>query len=152
MHKPRLSRLARIHRKHPLYFVTLCSFERMTILAQPAAHEAFTLFCQNGSAHGAFVGRYVLMPDHLHLIVTFAPEGVNLSGWVKSLKNALSKSWRWAGIAAPHWQKGFFDHLMRSTDSYEQKWDYVAANPVRAGLVASSEAWPCQGMMHELNF
>lgn len=152
MHKPRLNRLARIHLKHPLYFVTLCSFERKIILAQPAAHEALTLFCQNGSAHGAFVGRYVLMPDHLHLFVTFAPEGVNLSGWVKSLKNALSKSWRSAGIAAPHWQKGFFDHLMRSTDSYEQKWDYVAANPVRAGLAAFPEVWSYQGMMYELHF
>lgn len=41
---------------------------------------------------------------------------------------------------------------MRSADSYEQKWDDVAANPVRTGLVASPEAWPYQGMIHELTF
>jgi REP element-mobilizing transposase RayT len=152
MHKPRLSRLARIHLKHPLYFVTLCTFERKLLLAQPTAHAAFTLFCQNGAAYGAFVGRYVLMPDHLHLFVTFTQEGVSLSDWVKSLKNTLSKSWRAGGIAAPHWQKGFFDHLMRSEDSYAQKWDYVAANPIRAGLVTSPEAWPYQGMIHDLRF
>lgn len=152
MHKPRLSRLARIHLKHPLYFVTLCTFERNPLLAQPTAHAAFTLFCQNGAAYGAFVGRYVLMPDHLHLFVTFTQEGVSLSDWVKSLKNTLSKSWRAGGIAAPHWQRGFFDHLMRSEDSYAQKWDYVAANPIRAGLVTSPEAWPYQGMIHDLRF
>jgi putative transposase len=152
MHKPRLSRLARIHLKHPLYFVTLCTFERKPLLAQPTAHAAFTLFCQNGAAYGAFVGRYVLMPDHLHLFVTFTQQGVSLSDWVKSLKNTLSKSWRAGGIAAPRWQKGFFDHLMRSEDSYAQKWDYVAANPIRAGLVTSPEAWPYQGMIHDLRF
>jgi len=31
-------------------------------------------------------------------------------------------------IAAPHWQKGFFDHVLRSGDSYSQKWDYVREN------------------------
>jgi putative transposase len=152
MHKPRLSRLTRIHLKHPLYFVTLCTFARKPLLAQLTAHAAFTLFCQNGAAYGAYVGRYVLMPDHLHLFVSFAQEGVSLSDWVKSLKNALSKSWRLAGITAPHWQKGFFDHLMRSADSYGQKGEYVAANPVRAGLVTSPDSWPYQGMIYELHF
>ncbi len=92
------------------------------------------------------------MPDHLHLFVTFTPEGVSLSDWVKSLKNTLSKSWRSAGIPAPHWQKGFFDHLMRSADSYAEKWAYVAANPVRAGLASTPDAWPYQGSIHDLCF
>jgi putative transposase len=152
MHKPRLTRLARIHLRQPLYFITLCTFSRKNILAEPIAHEAFILFCEAGPAHGAFVGRYVLMPDHLHLFVTFTPEGVTLSDWVKSLKNTLSKSWRSSQIAAPHWQKGFFDHVMRSADSYSEKWNYVAANPVRAGLSGSPDSWPYQGSIHELHF
>jgi REP element-mobilizing transposase RayT len=92
------------------------------------------------------------MPDHVHLFVTFTLDGVSLSSWVKSCKNALSKSWRLTGLAAPHWQKGFFDHVMRSIDSYDEKWHYVAANPVRAGLAATPEAWPYQGTIHELCF
>lgn len=152
MHKPRLNRLTRIHLKHPLYFLTLCTFQRKEILSEPTAHQAFVLFCEKAVVHGAFVGRYVLMPDHLHLFVSFTPAGVALSDWVKSLKNTLSKSWRSAGADAPHWQKGFFDHLMRSADSYEEKWNYVAANPVRAGLATSPEAWPYQGVIHEVFF
>jgi putative transposase len=53
---------------------------------------------------------------------------------------------------APHWQKGFFDHIMRSADSYSEKWDYVSANPVRAGLVHHADAWPYQGVIHDLHF
>ena len=46
---------------------------------------------------------------------------------------------------AGFWQRGFFDHLIRNTESYTQKWDYVRENPVRSGLVASSDAWKYQG-------
>jgi REP-associated tyrosine transposase len=43
------------------------------------------------------------------------------------------------------WQRGFFDHLIRNTESYAQKWDYVRENPVRAGLVGKAEEWKYQG-------
>lgn len=152
MHKPRLSRLARIHLKHPFYFITLCTFQRKHLLNQSVVHDAFVVFCESGPDYGALVGRYVLMPDHLHLFVTFASGNTALSDWVKSLKNTLSKCWRSAGVPSPHWQKGFFDHVMRSKDSYEEKWNYVAANPVRAGLAASPETWPYQGTIHEVHF
>jgi hypothetical protein len=45
----------------------------------------------------------------------------------------------------PRWQKGFFDHLIRHSESYSQKWEYVRQNPVRAGLVSSPGEWPWQG-------
>jgi hypothetical protein len=43
------------------------------------------------------------------------------------------------------WQEGFFDHLLRTNNSYSQKWNYVRENPVRAGLVKSAADWPYQG-------
>lgn len=45
----------------------------------------------------------------------------------------------------PVWQRGFFDHVLRSDESYAQKWDYVRENPVRAGLVKRAEDWPYAG-------
>lgn len=84
------------------------------------------------------------------MFVMFARSSGPLSAWVKSLKNSLSKHWRSHGIVAPHWQKGFFDHILRSADSYSEKWIYVEQNPVRAGLVASHQDWPFAGSIHEL--
>jgi hypothetical protein len=43
------------------------------------------------------------------------------------------------------WQPAFFDHILRSDESYGEKWNYVRENPVRAGLVKSSVDWPYQG-------
>jgi hypothetical protein len=53
-------------------------------------------------------------------------------------------------ILSPHWEKDFFDHVMRSEESYEQKWLYVRENPVRAGLVKRWEDWSYQGEIHHL--
>ena len=63
---------------------------------------------------------------------------------IKTLKNAT--------FPAPHWQKGFFDHVLRSEESYEQKWRYVRENPVRAGLVYKAEDWPYAGDVGELRY
>jgi hypothetical protein len=45
----------------------------------------------------------------------------------------------------PLWQRGFFDHVLRSEESYGQKWNYVRDNPVRGGLVEKTEDWPYAG-------
>jgi REP element-mobilizing transposase RayT len=186
---PRLKRLDRLFTNHPLYFVTACTEDRKSILANATVHAAFRKFCEAGLTRGVFVGRYVLMPDHLHLFVAFGDEyesalverrrsqsaattrtsrcsGISMSAepvaavydrrlsqlseWMKSLKNSLSKTFRSQSIPAPHWQKGFFDHVMRSEESYSEKWLYVAENPIRKKLVASFEDWPYQGEIYPL--
>jgi putative transposase len=69
---------------------------------------------------------------------------------MKSLKSSLSKTLREMTIPAPHWQKGFFDHVMRSEESYSQKWLYVVENPVRARLAERTNDWPYQGEIYPL--
>lgn len=179
--QPRLKRLERLFTSRPLYFVTACTEDRKPILAHAKVHDDFRKFCEAGLTRGIFVGKYVLMPDHLHLFVTFGDEYESalvesrlnrqsqtdatkdgavaavcdrrlspLSQWMKSLKNALSKTFRGQNIPAPHWQKGFFDHVMRSEESYSEKWLYVAENPVRKKLAARLEDWPYQGEIYPL--
>ena|SRR5215468_971912 len=48
------------------------------------------------------------------------------------------------------WQEEFFDHVLPSSESYGQKWEYVKENPVRAGLVKKSDDWPFQGEIESL--
>jgi len=150
LQKARLRRMDRVFVDSPIYFVTTCTLDRQAILDRELVHEAFRMFCLNSPQHGAWVGRYVLMPDHLHLFVSV--DEISLSNWIKSFKNTLSKTLRSVGHEGPHWQKGFFDHLLRSGESYSQKWDYVRENPVRAGLVAISEDWPYAGEIHNLEY
>jgi REP-associated tyrosine transposase len=148
----RLRRLHRLFSERPVFFITVCTRERHPLLANAAIHETFEEFCRKAEQRGIYVGRYVMMPDHMHLFAAFAPEAATLAGWMKSLKNALSKSLREQGVASPHWQKGFFDHVLRSQESYAQKWAYVQLNPVRAGLASCAEDWPYQGEVFPLEF
>jgi REP element-mobilizing transposase RayT len=90
------------------------------------------------------VGRYVIMPDHVHLFVC-GPENFELGRWMGALKQYLEKQIVRTKSAAPLWQRGFFDHVLRNDESYGEKWNYVRGNPVRAGLVASADDWPYAG-------
>jgi REP element-mobilizing transposase RayT len=146
----RLRRLDVHFDRYPAWFVTACTEGRAATLASGELHGAFLRFAKAGAERGAWIGAYVLMPDHFHAFVALDGRELTLSAWMKSLKNSLSKTLRGNGVAAPHWQKGFFDHVLRSEESYSQKWEYVRENPVRAGLVERWEDWPYGGEVHPL--
>ena len=93
---------------------------------------------------GVCVGRYVIMPDHVHFFIRVGGDQ-RLSTSIKYLKQAITKTFRVEQPDTRVWQPGFFDHLMRSNESYSEKWSYVRENPVRAGLVDHADKWPYQG-------
>ena len=147
-----IQRLKWVFAEYPIYYITACTHGRQRILARPDVHETFIQFGLRAPEHGVCVGRYVIMPDHVHLFAGFGSEFRSVSSWTKSLKNTISKTLKGATISAPHWQKGFFGHVIRSGESYEEKWNYVRNNPVRAGLVRSAEDWPYAGEIAVLIF
>jgi REP element-mobilizing transposase RayT len=150
--KRRLARLDRIYVRHPIYFVTANTAKRRPILTDHHVHDTFISFALDGPKYGAWIGRYVLMPDHCHLFLAYDDERITLSNWAKSFKNTLSRVWRERQVAAPHWQKGIFDHLLRSDQSATEKWNYVRQNPVRAGLVEHAEDWQFAGEIFPLEY
>jgi len=90
---------------------------------------------------GVGLGRYVIMPHHVHLFVR-GNLNFSLKQWVRMLKRDLSST---IPVVSPHWQSGFFDDVIRHSESYSEKWEYVRQNSVRAGLVLSADDWPWQG-------
>jgi putative transposase len=112
----RLKRLEIVYQDAPIYFVTACTAERRKLLATKAIHSAFKKFGDLSPKHGAWVGRDVLMPDHLHLFGAIDRERMSLSAWLKSLKGALSSKFREDAMSAPYSQKGFFDHVLPLTN------------------------------------
>ena len=128
----------------PLFFVTFCTFHRRKIEPIGVAHTSFLRYAQRARDElNVAVGRYVVMPDHVHLFVQ-GDRAFRLDRWVGGLKRAISVSLG-ATAARPLWQPGFFDHLLRHDESYAAKWDYVRQNPVRHGLVHQAEDWKFQG-------
>ena len=122
-----------------IYFVTICVANRRQVVANEAASKAFKVAV--GKLDKWKVLAAMLMPDHLHVIAApinnRATRVGNFSGALKrGMRQGLNPSWAW--------QPGCFDRLLRSDESLHEKWLYVQANPVRAGLVKQSKDWPYQ--------
>jgi REP element-mobilizing transposase RayT len=86
------------------FFITFCTHKQQTLLANSSVHDSFRRFSISAEERNIFVGRYVIMPDHIHFFVHFG-DAVQISIWMKSLKNSLSKTLRSLGNPAPHWQR-----------------------------------------------
>ena len=57
---------------------------------------------------------------------------------------------RSAPAATTLWQREFFDHVLRSSESYSENWNYVRDNPVRAGLLPNADEWNYAGEIQTL--
>lgn len=150
-------------RKHPSHFVvseqhntpvivflTVCTKDRRRILADSAVHDVLLAAWRTRPLW--LVGRYVIMPDHLHLFCAPAEfETPSLERWVRFWKSIATQHWP-SRSQLRIWQRHFWDTQLRRGESYDEKWDYVVENPVRAGLVKRSEDWPFQGELNVLRW
>jgi len=132
-----------------IVFLTVCTKNRRQILANAAASELLIHWWRRADAW--LVGRYVVMPDHVHLFCAPAATSVPLMKWVQYWKNGTTREWPTA-IPKPIWQREFWDRQLRVGDSYEEKWNYVRENPKRHGLVQRSDMWTFQGELNSLEW
>ena len=138
------------HNRSQIVFVTVCTKGRRRCLASAIVHAA--LSASWASASQWVVGRYVILPDHVHLFCTPASiDAIPLAGWVKYWKRLSTLGLR-APLADFAWQRDCWDTQLRVGESYSEKWHYVCRNPVRHGLVAQPEDWPYQGEMNRLEW
>jgi len=129
-------------------FLTVCTKSKKPILTHDDVHTLLReSWCE---ADSWLVGRYVLMLDHLHLFCSPAiPQSPPLQQWVSYWKSHAARHWP-KPQDAPVWQRDFWETQLRREESYDEKWQYVVENPVRASLVARAEDWPYRGEMNAL--
>jgi putative transposase len=160
-----------------IIFDTICTKDRGPFLANDDFHNIFRDVAANAKAW--LLGRYVIMPDHIHFFAGHDGGDIPYENWVKYLNSQLTKSLgrrdshpggrgsrpggRGSRRAAPlvpapgsagaspsPWQTDHWDTRVRNADAYDHKWQYVLNNPVRAGLVAKPDDWPYQGEIFQL--
>jgi putative transposase len=137
------------HNRPIIIFVTTCTAKRRKILASPSAHDA--ILAAWGEASSWLVGRYVIMPDHIHLFC--APNALDapaLNRWMRFWKSIATRGM--GAKAGTAWQRHHWDRQLRSGESYDDKWEHVRSNPVRHGYVANADDWLYQGELNELRW
>jgi REP element-mobilizing transposase RayT len=84
-------RLRWIFPHHPVLFVPFCTYRRRKFLASDRIHAAFLAFAADAYTKlNVAVGRYVIMPEHIHLFV-HGSHDFELGRWIAMLKQKLGK-------------------------------------------------------------
>lgn len=130
-----------------IVFLTVCTERRSRWLAGPVVARDLVASWQIASAW--MIGRYVLMPDHLHLFCAPIDENSTIESWITFWKRSFR---RLHVNPMRRFQSGGFHHRLRREESYDERWNYVRENPVRAGLVKRAEEWPFAGELNEFRW
>src|SRR5436309_15316686 len=88
---PRLGRL--FDNVRPLYFITFNTYRRQCMLARDEVHETFCIFSLRAQRYDVAVGRYVIMPDHVHLFVALQIDGSPCPGGLNRFETGLARNW-----------------------------------------------------------
>ena len=126
------------------HLLTFSSFRRRPYLSAVAAMELFEDALERVRCRYLFVvGGYVVMPEHVHLLVNEPGRGL-LSRTVQALKLSVSMRSR----ERPFWQAHYYDFNVASHQKFVEKLRYIHRNPVKRGLVIKPEEWLWSSYRH----
>jgi REP element-mobilizing transposase RayT len=132
------------------YFLTICLQERKPLLEEVELH---TILVENWNAlplrfPGVRLDDYVIMPDHIHFILWIASHEGNVPtlgqvvGTYKSLTGRASLEYlrkQHHILANQFWQRGYYEHVIRSEFELQQKRAYIRNNPLKEELKAENQ-------------
>ena len=134
--------LERFYGNHDLHFITCSCYARKPQLGTPERRDLFARVLEQARRRYRFVVcGYVIMPEHVHLLIT-EPELGDPSVVMKVLKERFTKLLRRGHRNTPPvWEKRFYDFNVWSPQKRIEKLRYIHRNPVRRGLVEKPEDW-----------
>lgn len=131
------------------YFVTICSHNRKNIFSKivgqglaPAEIELSAygtiiqeqLLALENRFDGVRVDKYVIMPNHIHIILIINNETAGaspcptLSDIICAFKSLTAKMCKSEFTTGKLFQTSFHDHIIRGEKDYEKIWEYIHYN------------------------
>ena len=142
--------LVRYHQSGRSHFITFSCYGRLPLLREAWIRDLFVECLERVRREYLFrVYGYVVMPEHVHLLMSEPAKGI-LSQAIQALKVSVAGRARfyWPERDGPLWQKRYYDHNVRSHESFEGKLRYIHRNPVKRGLVPKPEEWKWSSFRH----
>ncbi|MEO6171587.1 MAG: transposase [Arenimonas sp.] len=140
----RALRRGRISISNQIYLITFCTYQRQALFYEnPLAANAFCAALNHESPwKDAKLLCWVLMPDHVHLLVQLG-DRETLSKLMERLKSNTSRSVNTEMVrTGPLWQSAYHDRALRTDEDLESVARYMVRNPIRAGIVNSLSLYP----------
>ncbi|HEX3660305.1 MAG TPA: transposase [Acidobacteriaceae bacterium] len=128
------------------HFVTFSCSQRRPLLRLSPTCELFERSLERTRIrYGFLVLGYVVMPEHVHLLLT-EPEKGSLATALQALKISVARQ----RPDKPFWSARYYDFNVFSEGKRIEKLKYIHRNPVARGLVARPEGWPWSSYRHYL--
>jgi putative transposase len=150
------NRLQRYYGAGYLHFITSSCYQRRALLGTSRRRDLFLkVLEQVRRAYGFIVVGYVVMPEHIHLLIS-EPDRGNPSVVMQVLKQRYARQvlreWQkrgcyqqsslWEALGAGHvWQRRFYDFVVWNPRKRLEKLRYMHRNPVERGLVLEPQHW-----------
>jgi REP element-mobilizing transposase RayT len=119
-----------------VYFLTFCTHGRREL--SPGSRNIVLETCLFGNGKLFQLHAAVVMPDHVHLLLTPAIDEqgpISIPEIMQAIKGASAhRINKYLGRKGRVWQDESFDRAMREVDNVRGKIEYIVGNPVRAGL------------------
>ena len=130
-----------------VYFITLCTKDRLPILSRVVGDDAHIVPTPIGRVAEQYllsmpgVEKYVIMPNHIHMLVRIsggpmwasAPTG-SIPSLVRSFKTLVTKA-----VGRSLFQRSYY-HVIRNEQDYQETWRYIENNPIHWRL----DQWYCE--------
>jgi putative transposase len=141
------SHLKRYQQTHDLHFITFSCYRRQPKLGNPASREVFEKSLEHTRRrYGFCVKGYVVMPEHVHLLVS-EPEDGSLATAIQALKQSVSRTLALRS-SQPFWEPRYYDFNVWTAEKQTEKLRYIHRNPVARGLVAKPGDWEWSSFGH----
>ena len=138
--------LKRYQQAESLHFITFSCFHRLPFLSSPEAKSVTeNILEQTRARHQARIYAYVLMPEHVHILIN-EPPNILLAQLLKALKQQSSRALK--GTRTQFWQTRYYDKNIRGEEPRSEVIQYIHRNPVKRGLVPSPADSPWSSFTH----
>ena len=119
------------------YFVTICTAEKEKLLcryAAPAMEGDTPVFfptpvgrtVEDMIRRSPGIDKYVIMPNHVHMIVFNSDNDASLAKKIQYFKSNLTRR-----LGRSIWQRGYYEYVIRSERDYLVRWKYIDDNPAK---------------------
>ena len=129
------------------YFVTICTKDRKPLLSKIIVGEGLCALPKNiltpigqevekciqyinDKYDNVVMEKYVIMPNHIHLIVVINDSGGDGTPPLQNIIGQL-KSYTTNKFGTTPWQRSFHDHIIRGEQDYRKIWGYIDTNPIK---------------------
>jgi putative transposase len=130
------------------FFTVTLADRRSSVLVEhiPALRSAFRLA---RSERPFAIDAIVVLPDHLHVVMTLPQADADFSGRWRRIKSAFTRRvvatdttiQRNAKGEYSLWQRRFWEHTIRDENDFARHVDYIHFNPVKHGHVTRVRDW-----------